>query len=253
MTEQNLAGRVAIVTGSGRRIGREIALTLARAGAAVVINGRTAQNDVAAVVETIRSAGGRAAPCLADVSKPPDAAALIQTAIDAFGRLDILINNAAVRRRVPLADMSFEEWRHITGIILDGAFLCARHAAPHLAASGHGRIINIGGAGAFLGSAEHAHVNAAKVGLVGLTRSLAHELGPQGVTVNMLSPGLIETPDDDPVRAAERRHHFRMAAIPLGRTGTPQDIARAVAALAGDAFVYMTGQVIHVNGGLFMG
>jgi 3-oxoacyl-[acyl-carrier protein] reductase len=253
MVEQTLAGRVAIVTGSGRRIGREVALALAGEGAAVIINGRTAANDVDAVVETIRGAGGRAAPCLADVSKPPDAAALIQAAIDAFGRLDILINNAAVRRRVPLAEMTFEEWRHITGIILDGAFLCARQAAPHLAKSGHGRIINLGGAGAFQGSTEHAHVNAAKLGLVGLTRALAHELGPRGVTVNMLSPGLIETPDDDPVRAAERRANFRVDAIPLGRTGTPPDIARAAVALAGDAFGYMTGQVIHVNGGLFMG
>jgi 3-oxoacyl-[acyl-carrier protein] reductase len=189
---------------------------------------------------------------MADVSQPEQAAALVRDAVAAFGRLDILVNNAAVRRRVPLAELTYAEWRSVTAIILDGAFLCAKEAAPHLIASGHGRIINIGGWANFAGAAQHAHVLAAKSGLVGLTKALAHELGPMGVTVNLLSPGLVETTDDDPKRAAERRVNFSLERIPLRRVGAPDDIAQAVVALAGDALGYMTGGTVHVNGGLYM-
>jgi 3-oxoacyl-[acyl-carrier protein] reductase len=170
-----------------------------------------------------------------------------------FGRLDILVNNAAVRRRVPLAEITHAEWRTVTGIILDGAFFCAQAAAPHLIQSGHGRIINIGGWANFAGAAQHVHVLAAKSGLVGLTKALAHELGPSGVTVNLLSPGLVETAEDDPKRVAERRVNFSLDRIPLRRIGAPDDISQAVVSLAGDAMAYVTGAVIHVNGGLYMG
>ena len=252
-TEKTLDGRVAIVTGSARRIGRATAEALAQAGAAVVINAVKAKDEANAVAEIIKSAGGRATAIIADVSQPDQVAALIRGAVDAFGRLDILVNNAAVRRRVPLAELTYAEWRSVTAIILDGAFLCAKEAVPHLIASGHGRIINIGGWANFAGAAHHAHVLAAKSGLVGLTKALAHELGPAGVTVNLLSPGLVETADDDPKRVAERRVNFALDRIPLRRVGAPDDIAQAVVALAGDALGYMTGGVIHVNGGLYMG
>jgi 3-oxoacyl-[acyl-carrier protein] reductase len=248
-----LDGRVAIVTGSSRRIGRATALALADAGATLVINASKGKLEAQAVVDEIAAGGGRAVVILADVAQPDQAAALVQGAVDAFGRLDILINNAAVRRRIPLAEITYAEWRTVTGIILDGAFFCAQAAAAHLIQSGHGRIINIGGWANFAGAAQHAHVLAAKSGLVGLTKALAHELGPSGVTVNLLSPGLIETAEDDPKRVAERRVNFSLERIPLRRVGAPDDISQAVVALAGDAMAYVTGAIIHVNGGLYMG
>jgi 3-oxoacyl-[acyl-carrier protein] reductase len=252
LSQKPLDGRVAIVTGSSRRIGRATALALADAGAALVINASKRKLEAQAVADEITAGGGLAIAILADVSQPDQAAALVQGAVDAFGRLDILINNAAVRRRVPLAEITHAEWRTVTGIILDGAFFCAQAAAPHLVQSGHGRIINIGGWANFAGAAQHAHVLAAKSGLVGLTKALAHELGPSGVTVNLLSPGLIETAEDDPKRVAERRVNFSLERIPLRRVGAPDDISQAVVALAGDALAYMTGAIIHVNGGLYM-
>jgi 3-oxoacyl-[acyl-carrier protein] reductase len=253
LSQKPLDGRVAIVTGSSRRIGRATALALADAGAALVINASKGKLEAQAVVDEIMAGGGQAIAILADVSQPDQAAALVQGAVDAFGRLDILINNAAVRRRVPLAEITYAEWRTVTGIILDGAFFCAQAAAPHLIQSGHGRIINIGGWANFAGAAQHAHVLAAKSGLVGLTKALAHELGPSDVTVNLLSPGLIETAEDDPKRVAERRVNFSLERIPLRRVGAPDDISQAVVALAGDAMAYVTGAIIHVNGGLYMG
>jgi 3-oxoacyl-[acyl-carrier protein] reductase len=252
LSPKPLDGRVAIVTGSSRRIGRATALALADAGAALVINGSKGKLEAQAVVDEITESGGRAIAILADVAQPDQAAALVQGAVDKFGRLDILINNAAVRRRVPLAEITLAEWRAVTGIILDGAFFCAQAAAPHLIQSGHGRIINIGGWANFAGAAQHAHVLAAKSGLVGLTKALAHELGPSGVTVNLLSPGLIETAEDDPKRVAERRVNFALDRIPLRRVGAPDDISQAVVSLAGDALAYMTGATIHVNGGLYI-
>ena len=252
LSPKPLDGRVAIVTGSSRRIGRATALALADAGAALVINAGKGKLEAQAVADEITATGGQAIAILADVSQPERAAALVRGAIDKFGRLDILINNAAVRRRVPLAEITYAEWRTVTGIILDGAFFCAQAAAPHLMQSGHGRIINIGGWANFAGAAQHAHVLAAKSGLVGLTKALAHELGPSGVTVNLLSPGLIETAEDDPKRVAERRVNFSLERIPLRRVGAPDDISQAVVALAGDALAYMTGAIIHVNGGLYM-
>ena len=253
MTEApRLAGRVAIVTGSGRRIGRTIAVELAKAGAAVVVNARSNATEADAVVAEIERAGGRAAACLADVSKPEDAARLVATAVERFGRLDIVVNNAAIRARRALADITDAEWRQVVGVILDGPFYLARAAAPHLAKHGKGRIINIGGATAFTGADAHAHVVAAKAGLSGMTRALAVELGRHGITVNMVSPGLVETSADDPKRAAERRHHYQMDRIPMGRPAAPEDIAAAVVSVASDDMAYLTGQTVHMNGGFYM-
>ena len=214
-----LAGRVAIVTGAGRRIGRTIAMALGEAGAAVVVNARSNAAEAEAVVAAIEAGGGKACACIADVADPASAARLVANAVDHFDRLDILVNNAALRARRPLVDITDTEWRRVVGVILDGSFFLARAAVPHVAKGRVGRIINIGGGTAFTGADQHVHVVAAKAGLLGLTRALAVELGPQGITVNMVSPGFIEDPGDDPRRTAERRQHYQIDRIPIGRTG----------------------------------
>ena len=252
MTERNLAGRVALVTGSSRRIGREIVLTLARAGASVIVHGRSNRDAAEAVRREAEALGVKASVALCDVSDQDNVRRMIDAAIGAHGRLDILVNNAAVRRRRALGDITLAEWREVVGIILDGAFCCAQAAAPHLAQGGVGRIVNIGGDSAFTGARDHAHVIASKAGLQGLTRALAADLARHKVTVNMISPGYIEASEDDPKRTAERRQHYAIDRIPLGHPGAPGNIAEVVTALAGDGFGYVTGQTLHVNGGFLM-
>jgi 3-oxoacyl-[acyl-carrier protein] reductase len=243
---RELAGRVALVTGSSRNIGRAIALELASAGASVVVTARRATADAEKVADEIRGLGGRAAVKIADVSDPAGAASLVETAIASFGRLDIVVNNAAVRRETPFADLEYREWREIVGIILDGAYLCSRAALPHLAAAGGGAIVNIGGLAAHTGAANRAHVIAAKAGLTGLTRALAHDLAPHQVTVNCVAPGLIGT-----VRENQPAHHASLKAL-AGRPGTPHEIAALVRFLCGPDARYITGQTIHANGGTFL-
>jgi 3-oxoacyl-[acyl-carrier protein] reductase len=250
MSEVNkeLAGRVALVTGSARNIGRSIALALAAGGAAVIVNGRRAAADAESVAEEIRGAGGRAAAHVADVGDPAAAAALVAAAVREFGRLDILVNNASVRREVDFANLEYAEWREIVSTTLDGAYLCSRASLPHLIASGAGSIVNIGGLSSHTGASRRAHVIAAKAGLVGLTRALAHDLAPHRITVNCVAPGLIDTARSGP----EPGHHKSLAA-PMGRKGNPEEIADVVRFLCGPGARYVTGQTIHANGGLYMG
>jgi 3-oxoacyl-[acyl-carrier protein] reductase len=245
---RNLQGRVAIVTGSARNIGRAIARALADSGASVVINAKSSAADADAVVHEVRDAGGQAVAKLADVGQPDAAASLIDAAIQAFGRLDILVNNAAVRREIDFERLDYQEWRAITATILDGAYLCARAASPHLIAAGGGSIVNIGGLSSFMGAARRAHVIAAKAGLVGLTRALAHDLAPHHITVNCVAPGLIDTER----RGPEPAHHAKHATL-VGRRGTPEEVAGVVRFLCGPEARYITGQTLHANGGVFMG
>jgi 3-oxoacyl-[acyl-carrier protein] reductase len=246
--QNELAGRVAVVTGSARNIGRSIALALATGGAAVIVNCRRATADAEAVAEEIRRAGGRAAAHVADVGNPDAAAALVAAAVREFGRLDILVNNASVRREVDFASLEYAEWREIMSTTLDGAYLCSRAALPHLIASGGASIVNIGGLSSHTGASRRAHVIAAKAGLVGLTRALAHDLASHQITVNCVAPGLIDTARTGP----EPAHHKSLAA-PMGRKGNPEEIAQVVRFLCGPGARYITGQTIHVNGGLYMG
>ena len=252
MTSRNLDGRVALVTGSSRRIGREIVLALARAGANVIVHGRSNRDAAERVRTEAEAMGVKATVALCDVSEQEGVRRMIDAAAAAHGRLDILVNNASVRARRALGDITLAEWRDVLGITLDGAFFCAQAAAPHLAQGGVGRIVNIGGDSAFTGATDHAHVIAAKAGLQGLTRALAADLAPQQVTVNMVSPGYIEASEDDPKRTAERRQHYAIDRIPLGHPGAPPNIAEVVTALAGNGFAYVTGQTLHVNGGFLM-
>ena len=242
-----LAGRVAVVTGSARNIGRAIALTLADAGAAVMVHARQSTQEADAVAQEIRAAGGQAASTLADVADEDAAAALIAATVEHFGRLDILVNNASVRREIDFARLDYREWREILATTLDGAYLCSHAALPHLMASPAGAIVNMGGLSAHTGAARRAHVIAAKAGLAGLTRALAHDLAPFGITVNCVAPGIIDTART----GAEPAHHAgRMP--PVGRKGRPEEVAALVRFLCGPDARYITGQTIHANGGVFM-
>jgi 3-oxoacyl-[acyl-carrier protein] reductase len=248
--ELALAGRVALVTGSARNIGRAIAVALARSGAAVMVNARTSREEAEHVVAEIRAAGGRAAVRLADVSQPAQAADLVAATVAELGGLDILVNNASVRKERAFAELDYEQWREIVGVTLDGAYVCCHAALPHLVASGRGVVINIGGLSAHTGSAGRAHVVAAKAGLVGLTRALAHDLAPQGITVNCVAPGLIATARDS--AAASPAHHAKHKTL-AGRNGEPEEVASLVRFLCGPEARYITGQVIHANGGAYLG
>jgi 3-oxoacyl-[acyl-carrier protein] reductase len=249
LNDQTLKGRVAIVTGAARNIGREIALQLASSGAAVVVNALHSKAEAEATVADIEAAGGQAFVVLADVTSEADAKRLVDSAIDRFGRLDCVVNNAAVRRETPFAELSFAEWRAVLDIILDGAFLMAKAAQSALAASDNATIINIGGMSAHTGAANRAHVVTAKAGLVGLTKALANDLAPQGITVNCVVPGVIGT-----VRAggAHNPSHHATHTPLVGRRGKPEEVAALVQFLAGPGARYLTGQTIHANGGAFL-
>jgi len=244
--DKPLAGQAAIVTGGVRRIGRATALALARAGAAVVINARSSRAEADQVAEEIGAAGGRALVALADVTDEGAVAAMADATVAAFGRIDILVNNAANRGEAPFLQMSFAHWRDITGVILDGAFLCARAVLAHMVKNKHGRIVNIGGVSSHLGAGRRAHVGAAKAGLVGLTRALAAEFATQGITVNCVVPGRIGGE-----RSATSGRGIT-ADPPVGREGVPEDVANMICTLCLPSSGYITGQTIHVNGGLFM-
>jgi 3-oxoacyl-[acyl-carrier protein] reductase len=248
MSSTDLDGRVALVTGSARNIGRAIALELATAGAAVIVNARTSTADAQAVANEIQQTGGRAAVKLGDVGDPAAVEAIVRATVEAFGRLDILVNNASVRREVDFAQLDYVEWREILATTLDGAYLCSHAALPHLIQSGGGTIVNIGGLSAHTGAARRAHVIAAKAGLVGLTRALAHDLAPHHITVNCVAPGLIDTKRGPTGQPAHHALHAPLA----GRLGEPEEVAALVRFLCGPDARYITGQTIHANGGVFL-
>jgi 3-oxoacyl-[acyl-carrier protein] reductase len=248
--DRELAGKVAVVTGAGRNIGRAIAVALADGGAAVVVNARSNKGEADAVVRAIKDADGRAIAAIGDVVDEPAMAAMVAAALEAFGRIDFLINNAALRREQPLESMTFADWRAVTGVILDGAFICAKACLPQLKASGAAAIVNIGGLSAHTGAKHRAHVVTAKAGLVGLTRALAADLAADDVTVNLVSPGLIATPRDP---AAPKPQHHSTHGTLSGRRGAPEDVAATVRFLCGPHARYISGQTIHVNGGAFLG
>lgn len=243
----NLTGKVALVTGGGSGLGQAIALSLADAGADVVICGRRTGpiDETRAMIE---AKGRRALAISCDVTDETQVNAMISSTIGAFGRLDILVNNASVRREVDFAQLDYREWREVLATTLDAAYLCSHAALPHLIAAGSGSIVNIGGLSAHTGAAKRAHVIAAKAGLVGLTRALAHDLAPHRITVNCVAPGLIDT-----VRAGgkEPSHHAVHHTL-TGRRGAPEEIAALVRFLCGPEARYITGQTIHANGGAFV-
>lgn len=248
MSEHELKDRVAIVTGAGRNIGRSIALALAAGGASVIVNVRTNKTEAEGVAGEIEAAGGKAFVFVGDVTDADAMQKMADAAAARFGRIDFLINNAALRAENPLEDMSYAEWRRILAVVLDGAFHCVKAALPHLKRSGASAIVNIGGLSAHTGSKNRAHVVTAKSGLVGFTRALAHDLAADNVTVNLVAPGLIGTPRKGP----EPQHHLIHSTL-SGERGRPGDIAEMVRFLCGPGGRYVTGQTIHMNGGAYLG
>ncbi len=250
MTTRELDGKIAIVTGAGRNIGRAIALTLAEGGASVVVNVRGNSAEAEAVAREIEAHGGKALVHLGDVADAAAVQAMADAAVKHFGRIDILVNNAALRREKAFADMSYAEWREIMDVTLDGTFHCVKACLPALRRSGAGTIVNIGGLSAHTGARDRAHVVTAKAGIVGFTRALAHDLASDGITVNCVVPGLIGTPR--PRDTPEPAHHLTHQTI-TGERGTPEQVASAVRFLCGSGARYINGQAIHANGGAYLG
>ncbi len=245
-----LTGKIALVTGAGKNIGRAIALTLARDGATVAVNGRSDAAAVDEVVATIRAAGGSAVGVMGDVSDHEQARGVVGAAVQALGGLDILVSNAGLRRQTPYLDISLAEWREIMSVALDGAFFLSQAAIPHLLRRGGGAIVAMSGMSNHVGTPNRAHVSASKAGLEGLMRSLAVEFGGQNIRANCIAPGAIDT-----VRGASAGPlpgTLTLEGTPLGRRGTVDEIAGTVRLLVGPEGAYITGQTIHVNGGVYL-
>lgn len=245
-----LKDKVALVTGASRGIGREIAQTLAAYGASVIVNYNGSKDRADEVVEMISAGGGKAIAVKADVAKAEEIARLFEEAQAAFGRIDILVNNAGITRDNLILKMSEEEYDTVLDTNLKGAFLCMKHAAKIMLRQKNGRIINISSISGIAGNAGQANYCAAKAGLIGLTKSLAKELGSRGITVNAVAPGFIETEMTE--KLSEQVKEGMLAQIPLKRAGTVKDIAEAVAFLASERAAYITGQTLSVNGGMAM-
>ena len=246
MADQELAGRVAVITGAGRSIGRAMALELAAGGCAVVVNVRSNRGEADGVVKDIEAKGGKAMTAVADVTDASAVNAMAAAALKKFGRIDYLINNVALRGEKHIDDMTFEEWRLVTGVVLDGAFHCVKACLPAIKKSDAGSIINVGGLTGAMGAPDRAHVVTAKAGIAGFSRALAMELAPCKITVNTLVPAMLarpETPNEIPAHPVYTPR--------LGRAGWPTDFAPLARFMVGPGARYMTGQTINVNGGTY--
>jgi 3-oxoacyl-[acyl-carrier protein] reductase len=243
-----LDGKVALVTGSGRNIGRATVLKLAAEGAHVIVNARTNQEEADAVANEARALGVKALSILADMSNKDQVDSMVSRALSEFGRIDILINNAAIRPHKPFTELTVQDWEAVRGVVLDGALYCTRAVINTMVSNRYGRIVFFTGEGAFVGGSGRAHVSAAKMGLVGLARGLASEFAPQNIRVNVVSPGSIDTSRANPEWYQGRVPNA--AGIPLGRQGTVDEIAATCLFLVSDDGGFITGQTIHVNGGV---
>jgi 3-oxoacyl-[acyl-carrier protein] reductase len=241
----------ALVTGASRGIGRAVALRLARAGLRVAVGYHARAEAAAEVVAAIEAEGGQAVALGGDVARREEAEALVQAAVGRWGRLDVLVNNAGLTRDGLLLRMKDEDWDVVLQTDLGGAFYCIRAAARTMLRQRAGRIVNVASVAGLTGNAGQANYSAAKAGLLGLTRSVARELASRGITVNAVAPGWIET-DLTAGLSTEMRDGIRER-VPLGRLGSPEDVAEAVCFLVSPAAGYITGQVLVVDGGLAMG
>jgi 3-oxoacyl-[acyl-carrier protein] reductase len=242
---QELAGKVAIVTGASGNLGRAIARALAAAGAAVAVNARASREAAERVAREINAHGGQAGVFLADIADGAAVTAMADAVRRRYGRIDILVLNAAVRSQAPFPELAHAEWRRILDISLDGSFHCVKACLPAMIAAGGGSIVTIAGMTALAGARNRVHGSVAKHGLVGLTRALALDLAAHGIRVNCVSPGDISRGDAAPASVAATQ-------IPLGRKADPSEVAGIVRFLCGPASSFMTGQTLHVNGGQMM-
>jgi 3-oxoacyl-[acyl-carrier protein] reductase len=248
MMAGGLEGEVAIVTGAGVNTGAIIAKTLAREGAAVIVNYRNAAAGAEATVAEIAAAGGKAIAVQGDVTKPAAVAHLVARAVEAFGTVSILVNNANIRSYRPLMEITPDEWRNTLAPTLDGSFFCIQACVPLMRQRGRGTIVNIGGSSAHSGRPNRCHVAAAKAGLAGMTGALATELAADNITVNCIVPGRIDTPRPDVVTHAPAARH----GSPTGRSASPQEIANLVRFLCGDECRFMSGAMLHANGAAYV-
>ena len=249
---ESLKGRTALITGSGRNIGKSIALMYASEGANVIINNKSNIEELNTTAKEIKDLGVEVLAIQADISNEQEVNSMIESGLEKFGTIDILVNNAALRPGTPFIDMQYSDWKKVTGIDLDGAFLCSKLCVPGMISNSWGRIINIAGLIALEGHEGYTHVSASKMGLVGFTRSLAKELAPHNILVNCVSPGTIDT--TGPRHAKMTKEELdelaarRYARVPLGRLATVEEISSVCLFLASDGAGYMTGQTMHVNG-----
>lgn len=249
MTDKPLAGKTALVTGASRNIGRGIAHHLAQEGANIVVNGVSDPDAANKVVEEVKAMGVGAIACMANVTDKTAVNQMFANAADAFGGVDILVLNASSRGQVPFLEMTHEEWRNVIDITLDGAFHCAQAALPMMQKNGWGRIVTLGGISWHVGTSTRVHNLVSKSGLAGFTRGLAVEFAEDGITVNCVSPGFIDTVR--PASAGARPN--REIDAPVPRLGTVDEIAAMVKYLCSPEAGYTTGQIMHVNGGMYLG
>ncbi|NGQ93889.1 3-oxoacyl-[acyl-carrier-protein] reductase [Brevibacillus sp. SYP-B805] len=245
-----LTGKVALVTGASRGIGRAIALRLAEAGADVIVNYSGSEAAAAETVAKVKELGRRAIMIRANVGSSEEVEAMFKTALDEFGRIDILVNNAGITRDNLIMRMKEEEWDDVLAVNLKGVFNCIKAATRPMMKQRSGRIINITSVVGVLGNPGQANYVAAKAGVIGLTKTTARELASRNITVNAVAPGFIDT--DMTAGLPEEVKASMLAQIPLGRLGQADEIAKVVVFLASDAASYMTGQTLHVDGGMYM-
>ena len=246
-----LQDRSVLITGAASGIGLACVKAFAAEGANLAICARDGAKLEATAAE-VRKAGVRCLAVVADLKTGDSCRAVIDGAAREFGRIDVLVNNAANRREAPLADISADDWHATLRVVLDGAFFCTQGALALLKASPRAAVVNIGGLTAHTGAANRVHVVTAKAGLVGMTRALAHDFADSGITVNCVAPGMLDTQRDSASASAQPAHHAKHRPL-LGRRGSAQEVADSVRFLASDGARFITGQVLHVNGGTYLG
>jgi len=244
-----LKGKVALVTGAAQGIGKAVALLLARNGADIVVSDVNLEKAEETAKE-IEGLGQQALATKTNVADANDVERMVQAALERFGRIDILVNNAGITRDKLLLRMSDEDWDAVLGVNLKGTFLCTRAVIRPMAKQKSGKIVNIASVVGAMGNAGQANYGASKAGVIGFTKTVAREYAPRGINVNAIAPGYIETPMTEALPDKAKEELKRL--IPMDRLGKPEDVAEAVLFLVSEASNYITGQVLHVNGGIYM-